>query len=64
MQEALGHLRKQSIIEVREEDEARLSPLGHKHINVQGHYSFTLAAQVLKGQLRPLNLPSDKIVDP
>ena len=54
MQAALDHLRQQSV-DVREEDEARLSPLIHGHINVLGHYSFTLAEQVMKGQLRPLN---------
>lgn len=54
MQAALDHLRQQSI-DVRDEDEARLSPLIHGHINVLGHYSFTLAEQVVKGQLRPLN---------
>lgn len=37
-----------------EEDEARLSPLRHAHINMLGHYTFTLAEQVTKGQLRPL----------
>lgn len=57
MQSALDHL--QDSIEIKEEDEARLSPLGYGHINVLGHYSFTLAKQVMKGQLRPLNQPSD-----
>ena len=42
-----------------DEDEARLSPLGYGHINVLGHYSFTLAEQVTKGNLRPLNQPTD-----
>lgn len=39
----------------KEEDEARLSPLQHEHINVLGHYSFTLSEVVMKGQLRPFN---------
>jgi hypothetical protein len=52
--EALKHLRNGSV-EIREEDEARLSPLVHEHINVLGHYSFTLSESVLKGGLRPLN---------
>ena len=56
MQSALDHL--QGSIEIREDDEARLSPLGYGHINVLGHYSFTLAKQVAKGNLRPLNLSS------
>ena len=52
MQSALDHL--QHSIEIREEDEAILSPLGYGHINVLGHYSFILAEHVMKGQLRPL----------
>jgi TnpA family transposase len=58
MQSALDHL--QDSIEIKEEDETRLSPLGYGHINVLGHYSFTLAKQVTKGHLRPLNQPSDE----
>jgi len=42
MQSALDHL--QDSIEIKEEDEARLSRLGYGHINVLGHYSFTLAS--------------------
>jgi hypothetical protein len=37
-----------------ESDEARLSPLSHRHVHMLGHYSFTLAEQVSRGQLRPL----------
>jgi TnpA family transposase len=62
MQAALEHL-KQSL-EVNEEEEARLSPLLYSHINVLGHYSFILAEQVMNGQLRPLNFPSDYIFMP
>ncbi len=58
MHAALDHLREQGK-EVKEEDEARLSPLSHKHVNMLGHYSFTLAEQVLNGQLRPLKQPSE-----
>lgn len=58
MQAALDHLRQQGE-DVKEEDEARLSPLSHKHVNMLGHYSFTLAEQVLNGQLRPLKQPSE-----
>ena len=54
MEEALKHLEKKSF-EIRKEDEARLSPLLHEHVNVLGHYSFTLAESVLKGGLRPLD---------
>jgi len=53
MQSALDHL--QGTIEIKAEDEAKLSPLGYGHLNVLGHYSFTLAEQVKKGKLRPLN---------
>jgi len=63
MQAALDHLQRQSL-EIREEDESRLSPLGHGHINVLGDYSFTLAEQVMKGQLRPLNQPTESIDGP
>jgi len=54
MQAALDHMGQESL-EFREEDEARLSPLVYAHINVLGHYSFTLNDQVMKGRLRPLN---------
>lgn len=58
MQAALDHLRQQGE-EVKAKDEARLSPLSHKHVNMLGHYSFTLAEQVTNGQLRPLKQPSE-----
>nr|WP_258924002.1 Tn3 family transposase [Klebsiella pneumoniae] len=35
---------------------ARLSPLMHGHINMLGHYTFTLPEDILKGELRPLNI--------
>jgi len=62
MQSALDHL--QQSIKINKEDEARLSPLGYGHINVLGHYSFTLAELVKKGKLRPLNLPSTGMENP
>ncbi len=62
MQAALEYLRPS--FEIQEKDVIRLSPLLHKHINVLGHYSFTLAEQVVNGQLRPLNLSSDDILIP
>ena len=58
MQASLDHLRQQAV-GINEEDEARLSPLGYGHVNVLGHYSFTLAENVMNGGLRPLNRPSD-----
>ncbi|MDQ2726946.1 MAG: Tn3 family transposase, partial [Actinomycetota bacterium] len=39
---------------VRDEDVARLSPLGHDHVNFHGHYSFTPPPATL----RPLRDPS------
>jgi len=63
MQAALDHTHQQSKT-IREEDEARLSPLGYKHLNVLGHYSFTLEESVMKGGLRPLNQPSESDVNP
>jgi TnpA family transposase len=60
MQASLNHLRQQSV-EIREADEARLSPLVHGHVNMLGHYSFILAEQVMKGELRPLNQPLELI---
>ena len=59
MQAAIDHLKHDS----KEADKARLSPLLHGHINVLGHYSFTLAKQVINGQLRPLNLSSNSIIN-
>lgn len=55
MQAALDHLRTQGEV-IKEEDEARLSPLGRKHINFLGHFSFMLPQDVIEGQLRPLNM--------
>ena len=60
MQAALGHLRHQSVV-IHEEDEARLSPLVNGHVNMLGHYSFTLAEAVMKGKLRPLNQPAERL---
>lgn len=63
MQAALEHLQQQSH-DIRAEDESRLSPLVHGHVKVLGDYSFTLAEQVMKGQLRPLNQSTDNIDGP
>jgi hypothetical protein len=57
MQASLEHLRQQSF-EIREEHETRLSSLLYWHINMLGHYSFTLTKNVMNGILRPLNQPS------
>lgn len=48
---------KQDGLVIDEEDIARLSPLQYKHVNVLGHYSFTLSEEVISGELRELHLP-------
>ena len=55
MQDALDHLQQQYSMEILEQDVARLWPLRHQHINMLGHYSFTLAEHIRKGEHRPLN---------
>ncbi|KCU94894.1 Tn5045 transposase, partial (plasmid) [Pseudomonas syringae pv. actinidiae ICMP 9617] len=40
---------------IRPDDEARLSPFGHEHINMLGRYSFSVPEDVARGELRPLN---------
>lgn len=54
MQEALSWMRRNGE-ETGVEDIARLSPLMHGHINMLGHYTFTLPEDILKGELRELN---------
>jgi hypothetical protein len=54
IQAALDHLRQRSIV-INEEDEARLSPLVYRHVNMLGHYAFTLPDSIRNGELRPLN---------
>ena len=46
--------------EISPEDIAKISPLRHEHINMLGHYSFTLDDQVDRGILRPLNSSLDE----
>jgi hypothetical protein len=36
------------------EDVARLSPIGHEHVNVYGKYSFTLAEPIQQGDFHHL----------
>ncbi|MBL5829230.1 Tn3 family transposase [Serratia fonticola] len=63
MQEALSHLR--SAGEGPEDEHiARLSPLMHGHINMLGHYTFTLPEDIMKGELRPLNLNINNELSP
>ena len=53
IQKALEKL-KQDGFETNKDGVARLSPLQYKHVNVLGHYSFTLSEEVSKGELREL----------
>lgn len=56
MDAALNRLRTDGH-DVRDEDMARLSPLGFEHINMLGRYAFTLPDTVARGELRPLRDP-------
>ena len=56
MDAALDQLRAEGF-DVRDEDVARLSPLGFDHINMLGRYAFTLPGMVARGELRPLRDP-------
>lgn len=54
MQDTLNDL-KPNGLSILDKNIAMLSPLRHEHINVLGHYSFTLAETILAGEHRPLN---------
>lgn len=56
MDAALNQLRAEGF-DVRNEDIARLSPLGFDHINMLGRYAFILPDQIARGELRPLRDP-------
>ena len=53
MDAALDYLRAKGET-VKEEDIARLSPLGHEHINMLGRYHFHLPESLKNGAMRPL----------
>lgn len=59
MHAALDHLRAQGET-LNDEDIARPPPLCHGHINMLGHYSFTLAELMTKEHLRPLKEASEE----
>lgn len=63
MQAALGYFDSQKV-ETNEEDVTRLSPLMYSHINMLGHYSFTLSENVINGELRPLNQITNEDLNP
>ena len=54
---ALTQMREAGL-EVRDEDVARLSPLGYSHINLLGRYHFNLPDEIARGGLRPLRDPA------
>jgi hypothetical protein len=54
---ALARLRAEGFL-ARDEDVARLSPLGFAHINMLGRYAFVLPEAIARGELRPLRDPS------
>lgn len=62
MDAALDQLRAEGF-DVRDEDVARLSPLGFDHINMLGRYAFTLPDGVARGELRPLRDPRSAAPD-
>jgi len=47
--------------ELKLEDLARLSPLGYRHINMLGRYSFALPEAIGRGELRSLREPATKL---
>ena len=44
-------------------DVARLSPLGHEHLNFLGRYSFELPESIGRGGYRPLRTPEERPLD-
>ena len=58
MGRALEHLSHQGL-EINPDDIARLSPLGHIHINMLGRYHFELSEALQKGGFRSLRDPND-----
>ena len=61
MDAAVKQLRANSL-SIHETDLERLSPLGHSHITMEGHYYFNLADPVRRGELRVLRTP--RLTDP
>ncbi|HDL7024491.1 TPA: Tn3 family transposase, partial [Yersinia enterocolitica] len=63
MQEALNWMSSHGE-ETVDEDITRLSPLMHGHINMLGHYTFTLPDDIQKGELRSLNFNLNNELSP
>lgn len=60
-EKAINYLKSETDFLVRDEDVAKLSPLGHKHLNVLGDYLFELQSNVGNGKLRELNISAPLI---
>src|SRR5207244_2073520 len=56
MEVALTQLQRAGLV-VEADDLARLSPLGHAHLNLLGRYHFALPDTLAHGALRPLHEP-------
>ena len=59
---AVSQLRAEGHV-ILDEDVARLSPLGSRHINMLGRYAFTSPDIVARGELRPLRDPGATGID-
>ncbi len=59
---ALDQLRAEDHV-ILDEDVARLSPLGSRHIDMLGRYALTIPDMVARGELRPLRDPSATGID-
>jgi hypothetical protein len=55
---ALKQLRSEGY-PVNDGDVHRLSPLQYEHINMLGHYSFSMSEAIANGELRPLRIPEE-----
>ncbi len=58
MTPALVQLAREEV-EVKPEDVERLSPLGFKHINLHGRYSFSVPEPIMPSEQRPLHDPNE-----
>ena len=59
---AVNQLRAEGHV-ILDEDVARLSPLGSRHINMLGRYAFTIPNIVARRELRPLRDPDATGID-
>lgn len=62
MESILKVLRNRGYV-LEEDDIARISPLGHEHINIVGRYSFILPEEIKGGRLRTLTYKEDIITE-